>query len=145
MLIIPLSRYMRCWPSLWSRWLDICQGLFCVWMNRGKVEANPIKTQKIKRPITSHFYRTSLVKEDLLYGQKENFFLAGPMREIPNGQDGLTLPARVANQNTGFASSRPFAYQLRITLHWKLFNLKLKKSLKRQKFQFMSKSYSCLI
>ena len=95
--------------------------------------------------MTSHFYRTSLVNEDLLYGQKENFFLAGPMREIPNGQDGLTLPARVGNQNTGFASSRPFAYQLRITLHWKLFNLKLKKSLKRQKFQFMSKSYSCLI
>ena len=105
----------------------------------------PIKTQKIRRPITSHFYRTSSVNEDLLYGQKENFFLAGPMREIPNGQDGLTLTVRVANQNTGFASSRPFADQLQVTLHWKLFNLILKKSLKRQKFQFMSKSYSCLI
>ena len=77
--------------------------------------------------------------------KKKNFFLAGPMREIPNGQDGLTLSARVANQNTGFASSRPLADQLRITLHWKLFNLKLKKSLKRQKFQFISKSYSRLI
>ena len=55
------------------------------------------------------------------------------MREIPNGQDGLALPARVANQNTGFASSRPLADQLRITLHWKQFNLKLKKILKTSK------------
>lgn len=97
------------------------------------------------RPITNHLDRTSLVNKDLLYDQKENFFLAGPMRETPNRQDGFTLPARVANQNTGFASSRPFADQLQITPHWKLFNLKLKKSLKRQKFQFTSKSYSCLI
>ena len=113
-------------------------------MNRGKVEAN--KNTKNKEANNQPLLPNKLqVNEDLLYGQKENFFLARPMREIPNGQDGLTLPARVANQNTGFASSRPFADQLRITLHWKLFNLKLKKSLKRQKFQFMSKSYSCLI
>ena len=34
-------------------------------------------------------------------------FFAGPTREIPNGQDVLSLPARVANLNTGFASSFP--------------------------------------
>ena len=47
--------------------------------------------------------------KDLLYGQKENFFPAGPTRENPGGQDKPILPARVANQNTGFASSYPLA------------------------------------
>ena len=34
-------------------------------------------------------------------------FFAGPTREIPRGQDVPSLPARVANLNTGFASSCP--------------------------------------
>jgi len=48
---------------------------------------------------------------DLLFGHKENVFLreVGPTREIPRGQDGFILPARVANQNAGFASSCPLA------------------------------------
>ena len=50
--------------------------------------------------------------KDLLNGQKitpKEFRFAGPMRAIPSGQDTLILPARVANQNTGFASSCPLA------------------------------------
>ena len=48
---------------------------------------------------------------DLLYGHKENVFLrdVGPTREIPRGQDGPILPARVANQNVGVTSSCPLA------------------------------------
>ena len=39
--------------------------------------------------------------------EKKTFktFLAETTREIPSGQDRPILPARVANQNTGFASS----------------------------------------
>ena len=35
---------------------------------------------------------------NILYGQKENFFLAGPTREIPSGKHRPFLPAQVANQ-----------------------------------------------
>ena len=42
---------------------------------------------------------------DLLHGQKENLFFAGPTREIPSRQNRPILPAHVANQNAGFASS----------------------------------------
>ena len=48
--------------------------------------------------------------KDLLYGHKitpNNFAFAGTKRAIPSGQDRPILPARVANQNTGFASSAP--------------------------------------
>ena len=38
---------------------------------------------------------------------KGELFLAGPTRKIPSVQGGSILPARVANQNTGFASSSP--------------------------------------
>ena len=39
--------------------------------------------------------------------KKRIFFLAGPRREIPSGQDSPILPARVANQNAGFADRQP--------------------------------------
>lgn len=38
---------------------------------------------------------------------KGKLFLGGQTREIPSVQDGSVLPARVANQNIGFASSSP--------------------------------------
>ena len=38
-----------------------------------------------------------------------NLLFAGPKLAIPSGQDGPILPARVANQNTGFTSSCPLA------------------------------------
>ena len=54
------------------------------------------------------------------------FFLAGPTREIQSGQDGPILPARVANQNAGFASvilhAREFSHTIKTVLNstkWK--------------------------
>ena len=41
----------------------------------------------------------------LILSPKRQLFLAGPKREIPGGQDAPNLPARVANQNAGFALS----------------------------------------
>ena len=40
---------------------------------------------------------------------ERKLFLAGPTREIPSVQVRPILPARVANRNTGFASSYPLA------------------------------------
>ena len=48
--------------------------------------------------------QTSLVNKEF-YGQKitpKNFAFVRTKREIPGGQDRTILPARVANQNTGF-------------------------------------------
>ena len=52
--------------------------------------------------------------KDLLYGQKvtpNNFAFAGTNRAMPKGQERPILPARVANQNTGFVSSSPLAHR----------------------------------
>ena len=46
--------------------------------------------------------------KNLLYGQEitpKNFAFAGTKWAFPSGQDRPILPARVANQKTGFASS----------------------------------------
>ena len=66
-----------------------------------------IKTQKKKRtrPINSHLDRTGLVNK----GLHQRISLLREKREIPSGQDRPILPARVANQNTGFALSCPLA------------------------------------
>ena len=40
---------------------------------------------------------------------KKKLFLTGPTREIPSGQNGPILAARVASKNAGFASSFPLA------------------------------------
>ena len=56
-------------------------------------------------PISSHLDRTSLVNK---YGQKitpKNFSFVGTKQAILRGHGRLILPARVTNQNTGFASS----------------------------------------
>ena len=50
--------------------------------------------------------------KDILYGQKitpKNFAFVGTKRPIQSGQDRPILPARVANQNTGLASTYPLA------------------------------------
>ena len=45
--------------------------------------------------------------KDLLYGQKYSFFSSG--NNAGNPKRGKMGPARVANQNAGFASSYPIA------------------------------------
>ena len=71
-----------------------------------ETKSRSIKKAK-ERPTSSHLdTEQAWPIKDFLNDQKENL-LAGPMREIPSGQDRPTLPARVANENTGFASSWP--------------------------------------
>ena len=64
------------------------------------------------RLIFSHLDRTSLVNKGLIIWPKRELFLAGQTREIPSGQDGLILPARVVNQKAGIASSCKLANSL---------------------------------
>ena len=45
------------------------------------------------------------IKDYFITWPKRELFLAGLTWEILSGHDGLILPAQVANQNTGFASS----------------------------------------
>ena len=61
-----------------------------------ETKSRSIKTQHITSPLFSNFDRTR---------EKREILLAGPAREIPSGQDGPLLPARVANHNAGFALS----------------------------------------
>ena len=71
-----------------------------------------IKSEKRTRPISSHLDRTSLVNKGFIIWQKitpKNCAFAGTKQGIASGQDRPILPARVANQNTGFASSCPLA------------------------------------
>ena len=57
----------------------------------------------------SHLDRTNLVNKGFIVWPKRELFLAGTKREILSGQDRSILPAPIANQNTGFASSCPLA------------------------------------
>ena len=84
--------------------------LFCVFMDRDEVDVHKnAKKKKKTRPISSHLDRRSLVNKGFIkrpkYYAKLTFAFAGPVRAIPSGQDRPILPARVANQNTGFTSS----------------------------------------
>lgn len=67
-------------------------------MDRHEVEVN--KDAK-RREANIHPPKQKKLRQfDLLYGQKGDFFLAGPTREIA-----IANAARVANQKTGFPSS----------------------------------------
>ena len=70
-------------------------------MDQDEVEV--IKTPKRTRPIFSHLDRTTLVNKGFIIWPKTKSFLSGSTREIVSRQDGPILPARVANQNIGFA------------------------------------------
>ena len=96
------------WPSVRSRWLDIGQVLFCVFMDRDEVKvtknAPPKKRAQYPAILTEQVWSIKY----LLYGLKvtpKNFAFSKTKQEILSGQDRPILPARVANQNTGFASS----------------------------------------
>ena len=90
------------WPSVRSRWPDIGQVLFCVFIDRLEVEVN----ENAKKYEANIQPSGAWSITDLLYSQK-----AGPRREIPSGQDGpiFKAPARAANKNVRFASSYPLA------------------------------------
>ena len=56
--------------------------------------------QKRTRPIYSHLYQTSLVNKEFIIWPKKELISCATKAENPRA----ALPARVANQNTGFAS-----------------------------------------
>ena len=84
-LVIVLNNFVLL-TNIRSRWLDIGQGLFC--------EANiqPSWLNKLDRFIT---------------WRKGELLLVGTTQGFLSRQDGSILPAQVANQNAGFASSCP--------------------------------------
>ena len=72
-----------------SRWLDTDQVLFCVYIDRGEVLVN--ENAKIERgEYAAIFFEKAWSIKDLLYGQKDNFFLRGQRRKsragIPRSQ-----------------------------------------------------------
>ena len=66
---------------------------FCIFMDQHEVEV--------------HVDRTSLANKGFI--NLRELFLAGLTWEMPSGQDWPIFRARVANQNTGLASSCPLA------------------------------------
>ena len=74
------------WPSMWSRWLDFGQVLFCIFIDQDKLEVNK-NTHKKTRPIYSHLDRASLLNKGLITWPKRELLFAEPMQEILNWQD----------------------------------------------------------
>ena len=85
-----------------SRWPDIGQILFLRFYG-------PRRTlgQYPAIPPSRHLDRTSLVDKGFM-DKRLRQRISGTTRQIPSGQDRpISVAARVANQNTGFASSCP--------------------------------------
>ena len=94
-----LTKFVR------SKWLDIGQVLFCVFMDREQVEVHKLaKKERGQYPAILTEQTWSI--KDLLYGFGGNF-ACGTQRVV--GQDGSILPARVANRSARFGSSCPLA------------------------------------
>ena len=111
-----------CGQEIWILAID-----HCIFMDRDEVKVNKNAT-KNKGDIQHHHQR-SLVNKGFVIWPKSGLFLARPKQEILNRQDRPTneiikktnkqtnkqkkdrpiFPARVANQNTGFALSCPHA------------------------------------
>ena len=96
-----LTKFVR------SRWLDIGQVLFCVFMDRDEVEVHKLAKKERGQHPTILTEQTWSIK-DLLYGFWGNFSCGIP-RVVPSVQDGSILPARVANHSARFGSSGPLA------------------------------------
>ena len=89
------------WPSVRSRWPDIGQVLFCVFTDRHEVEVN----ENAKKYEANIQPSGAWSIKDLLYSQKENFFLRdqrGKWAHLQSARSGgqserkirFTLPAR---------------------------------------------------
>ena len=88
-----------------SRWLDIGQFFFCMFMDLDGIEVHKLAKNRT-RPISSHLDRTSLVNKRFRIWLSVKFS-CGKQRVVPSGQDSSILPARVANHKVGFGSSCP--------------------------------------
>ena len=93
------------WPSVQSRWLDIGQVLFCVFMDWDEVEVHKLaKKERGQYPAILTEQTWSI--KDLLCGFWWNF-ACGIQQVVPSGQDCSILPTRVANHSARFGSSCP--------------------------------------
>ena len=88
-----LNIYMRYWPGVSSKGLNIGQVICCVFYR-----PRPCRGQqkRQKRPTTSHL--------DFTQGQQKSYYIAKKRTFSSGTRAGPILPARVANRNTGFAS-----------------------------------------
>ena len=91
-------RCLRYRPSVRSGWLDCGQVLFCVFIDRDELEVN--KNEANTKPS----WQYTLVNKGFIICPK--LFLRD---QRGKSQNGPILPACVANQNAGFASSCPLA------------------------------------
>ena len=66
-IVLPCYR-----PSMRSRWLDIGQVLFCVFIDRDEAE---VKKNAKKNKAIIHLDLTSLINKGFINGQKENVYL----------------------------------------------------------------------
>ena len=88
---------MGYWPSVRSRWLDIGQVLFCVFMDRDEVEVHKVaKKERGQYPAILTEQTWSI--KDLLYCFWWNF-ACGIQRVVPSGQDGSMHLARSGSQS----------------------------------------------
>ena len=101
------ARCMAYLPSVRSRWLDIGQVLFCVFMDRDGVEVHK-HTKKEQGQYAAILTEQTWSIKDLLYGFRGNFS-CGTQRVVPSGQDSSIFPTWVANQSAGSDSSCPLA------------------------------------
>ena len=93
-----------------TKWLDISQVLFCIFMDLTSVSVH--KNTKKNEANIRDLDQTNLVSKGFIICQKitpKNFVFVRTKWAIPSGQDRPILPALVANQNTGFASSCPLS------------------------------------
>jgi len=86
-----------------SRWLDIRQVLFCVFMDPDGVEVHKL-AKKERGQYSAILTEQAWSIKDLLCGFQGNVSW-GTWRVVPSGQDSSILPARVANHCAGFDSS----------------------------------------
>jgi len=73
---------MGYWPSVRSRWLDIGQVLFCVFMNRDGVEVHKL-AKKERGQYQAILTEQARSIKDLLYGFRGNFS-CGTQRVVPS-------------------------------------------------------------
>ena len=75
-------------PSVRSRWLDIGQVLFSVFMNQDGVEVHKLAKKGLSHPKNSVILTEQAWPiKDLLYGFRENYFFYGTQQVVPNRQD----------------------------------------------------------
>ena len=94
----------KCEVKMAGYWLS--SFFACLWTETKSRSINSLK--KNEANIQPSWPNKLWSIKDLLYGFRGNFS-CGIQREVPSGQDGSILPARVANHSARFGSTCPLA------------------------------------